>query len=416
MMEREKSMKKTIGSTLLLLLLLSTMMTVAFAGDSKKALASSGNQGEAETWEPADNMPHMSTPDENDITENEAIDIAKQTLVKKFGYADMYFDDSEIECGFYVIPQEYSEYDCDEIWRVELRKQETGTAPFMVEMSGEGDVLMYKTPTTLPCYGNENIVAEAKAATHTQVDATEEQVITELRACMHELGDFSELDIPALLIKTHFIYHERFCYGREPVWYSEIFQGNERIGKAVSGFDGSLIDIAAGDQEFTNTIRNGFWEGVANDFDISDFWYGSLSEKAALSEKWIPVVQALEIEDPYFSARYPILYAFTRHQYGMPDPDNVQLDAALEAAKNAAFALGASTESYSTRSIEYLFDVTDASHPIWKIIIYEAKVSKGLRSKDGNQLRLRVEINADTGEINHAYVIDIDTSVLDWRL
>ncbi|MEF9880652.1 MAG: hypothetical protein RR975_14645, partial [Clostridia bacterium] len=291
-------MKKTIGSTLLLLLLLSTMMTVAFAGDSKKALASSGNQGEAETWEPADNMPHMSTPDENDITENEAIDIAKQTLVKKFGYADMYFDDSEIECGFYVIPQEYSEYDCDEIWRVELRKQETGTAPFMVEMSGEGDVLMYKTPTTLPCYGNENIVAEAKAATHTRVDATEEQVITELRACMHELGDFSELDIPALLIKTHFIYHERFCYGREPVWYSEIFQGNERIGKAVSGFDGSLIDIAAGDQEFTNTIRNGFWEGVANDFDISDFWYGSLSEKAALSEKWIPVVQALEIEDP----------------------------------------------------------------------------------------------------------------------
>ena len=328
----------------------------------------------------------------------------------------MYFNDSEIECGFYVIPPEYSEYNCDEIWRVELRKQETGTSPFMVEMSGDGNVLMYKAPTTLPYYGNEDILAEARSAAHTRVDATEEQVIAELRSCMYELGGFSELDIPALLIKTHFIYHERFCYGREPVWYSEIFQGNKQIGKAVSGFDGNLIDIATCDQEFTNTIRKGFWDGVANDFDISDFWYGSLSEKAALSEKWIPIVQSLEIEDPYFSTRYPILYAFTRHRYGMPDQDNVQLDAALEAAKNAAFALGASKGSYSSRSIEYLFDVTDASHPSWKIIIYEANVSKDLRLKDGNLLRFRVEINANTGEVNHAYVIDIETPVLDWRL
>ena len=415
-MEREKSMKKTIGSTLLLLLLFSNVMTLFFVCNSKKAFASGGNQSEAETWEPADDMPHLSTPDENDITENEAIDIAKRTLVNKFGYADMYFNDSEIECGFYVIPPEYSEYNCDEIWRVELRKQETGTAPFMVEMSGDGNVLMYKAPTTLPYYGNENILAEARPAAHTRVDATEEQVIAELRSCMYELGGFSELDIPALLIKTHFIYHERFCYGREPVWYSEIFQGNKQIGKAVSGFDGNLIDIATCDQEFTNTIRKGFWDGVANDFDISDFWYGSLSEKAALSEKWIPIVQSLEIEDPYFSTRYPILYAFTRHRYGMPDQDNVQLDAALEAAKNAAFALGASKGSYSSRSIEYLFDVTDASHPSWKIIIYEANVSKDLRLKDGNLLRFRVEINANTGEINHAYVIDIETPVLDWRL
>ena len=135
-----------------------------------------------------------------------------------------------------------------------------------------------------------------------------------------------------------------------------------------------------------------------------------------MSEKWIPIVQSLEIEDPYFSTRYPILYAFTRHRYGMPDQDNVQLDAALEAAKNAAFALGASKGSYSSRSIEYLFDVTDASHPSWKIIIYEANVSKDLRLKDGNLLRFRVEINANTGEINHAYVIDIETPVLDWRL
>ena len=119
-MEREKSMKKTIGSTLLLLLLFSNVMTLFFVCNSKKAFASGGNQSEAEAWEPADDMPHLSTPDENDITENEAIDIAKRTLVNKFGYADMYFNDSEIECGFYVIPPEYSEYNCDEIWRVEL--------------------------------------------------------------------------------------------------------------------------------------------------------------------------------------------------------------------------------------------------------------------------------------------------------
>ena len=63
-MEREKSMKKTIGSTLLLLLLFSNEMTLFFVCNSKKAFASGGNQSEAETWEPADDMPHLSTPDE----------------------------------------------------------------------------------------------------------------------------------------------------------------------------------------------------------------------------------------------------------------------------------------------------------------------------------------------------------------
>jgi len=39
-MEREKSMKKTIGSTLLLLLLFSNEMTLFFVCNSKKAFAS----------------------------------------------------------------------------------------------------------------------------------------------------------------------------------------------------------------------------------------------------------------------------------------------------------------------------------------------------------------------------------------
>lgn len=193
-------------------------------------------------------------------------------------------------------------------------------------------------------------------------------------------------------------------------------QNDMLTDKAVNGLDGSLIDAVPHAQAFTNTNRNGYWEEIAAEFDIADFWYGSLSEKAALSEKWIPIAQILKAKDPCFSAHHPILSAFTRYRYGLPDTDRVQLEAALEIAKNAVIALGANPVSYSARSVEYLYDVMDMEHPIWKISIYEAMVDKELRSKDSNLARFRVEINATTSEVENAYIIDIDMPVLDWRL
>lgn len=154
--------------------------------------------------------------------------------------------------------------------------------------------------------------------------------------------------------------------------------------------------------------------GEYSDFDIHEFWYGSLAEKAALSQKWVPIAQKLEAEDPSFSTHYPFLYAFTRYRYGLPAGDDVPLDAALKAAKAAAIALGANEASYDARSVEVLFDVTDADHPIWKIIIYEPKAE--FRFQEGAMLRFRVEIHAKTGEIEEAYVIHRDMAVLDWRL
>ena len=94
--------------------------------------------------------------------------------------------------------------------------------------------------------------------------------------------------------------------------------------------------------------------------------------------------------------------------------DDTPLDEALKTAKEAAIALGADEASYDARAVEVLFDVTDADHPIWKIIIYEPKVE--FRSQEGAMRRFRVEIHGKTGEIEEAYVINRDMAVLDWRL
>lgn len=155
-------------------------------------------------------------------------------------------------------------------------------------------------------------------------------------------------------------------------------------------------------------------QGAYSDFDIHEFWYSSLAEKAALSQKWVPIAQRLEAEDPSFSTHFPFLYAFTRCRYGLPAGDDVPLDEALKTAKEAAIALGADEASYDARAVEVLFDVTDADHPIWKIIIYEPKVE--FRSQEGAMRRFRVEIHGKTGEIEDAYVINRDMAVLDWRL
>ncbi len=155
---------------------------------------------------------------------------------------------------------------------------------------------------------------------------------------------------------------------------------------------------------------------IIQEFDILSVWGSSLSEKAALSDKWIQIVQVLEANDPCFSSKYPNLYAFTRHRYGMPTSDHIQLETALETAKHTAVAMGASLETYSDRRIEYLFDVTDATHPIWKIIILSASVSRERYPQSGNYLRFRVDINAETGEVENAYIIEPQMPVLDWRL
>lgn len=362
-----------------------------------------------------ENIPRQGVPGANDISEDEAIRIAIQTLTEKFGYLSDYFATSEVECTFYVIPLEYSNYDCEEIWRVELRDQGIESSPFTVELSGQGKVLMYKAPMTLPFYGFEDLLAEAQPAVQTPFDASQEQVIAEIRAAIRESGCLGEVESQSLKIDPHFIYHDRFCYGKEPVWLVYIYNEDALIGQALCGYDGNLIAIEPAGVDFTRTVRNGYEDDISVEFNIIDFWHYSIDERAAFSEKWIPLVRDAITNDPYFAARNPSLIYATQHVYGRPQPEHLSIEESSEIAKQAAISLGADAATFESRNIETLFDITDPNEPLWKMLIWKAQTNTTAESRAGDALRFRIVINASSGAIVEQYIITSDMDSDDYR-
>ena len=199
--------------------------------------------------------------------------------------------------------------------------------------------------------------------------------------------------------------------GVEPLWLVVFSRGGEPAYKVLLGYDGSHIDWAPADKEFSNVQRLDdevlieFRKEYTNLEKGTGFYEMSVQEKAAFSEKWIPIVEAYMETHPYFIKEGNSFYEATRHVYGVPGSEDISQEQATEIAHQSVIALGGSAETIDNRPINYYFDITSPDSPVWKLTFLPA-YSENMDQNDGN--RYRVVINGRTGEVLEAFAVTKD--------
>ncbi|MEG0863437.1 MAG: hypothetical protein RSI32_03070 [Clostridia bacterium] len=353
-------------------------------------------------------------PMEEDIPFETAKDIAICILNQKFAISKDTLKQSNVSAGFFY--KGGKTLSRDPVWLVEFENDQQYVGIYSVEISRQGEVLIYKAPNAGSYSEEENILSEAAFAVPSTHDAIVAEVIQRVRKDVGELGNYTEADVENMKMETHFIYHERFSYGWEPVWLVYIYQETLPIFKALYAYDGTFIDLVTTDMEFAHTVRNGYFTaGQGQDFIELGFWSMSQEERAQFSQKWIPLVDAYLAQNPY--APYPddLFYEATRCVYGLPSENDITQENAILVSKQATIALGANVDTLDQRSAECLFDITDPQQPLWKIVVGSADVSKAEYVTDQNWMRYRVVINARTGDVVEAWEILPQMEISKWR-
>ncbi len=352
-----------------------------------------------------EDWPLYLTPEAGDIQEKDAVERALKKLSEKFGIADYLGNFPVVETTFFI----YAEYGEAPVWLIEFRNPDVFAGAYSVVLSRQGNIIMFKAPDTLPFYGDDDILSEATFAEPAAHDATQEEVISRVRDSLTEIGYNTKESIAAMEAKAYFSYHEKFCYGWAPVWLVYMFKEDALVYKALFGYNGSYMDIVSADMEFTNTILPG--ENLGDSYGIRfhelGFWEGSVEDKAAFSKKWIPIVEEFAKIHPYYLNQRDQFYSATRHVYGIPGEGDITQEEALKLAQQAIIALGANEPTINKRRVEYFFDVTDAEHPVWKLVFG--------RADDSDNAKYRVIIDARTKEVIEAFQIPKDMAVEDYR-
>lgn len=370
-------------------------------------------------------------PLKGDLQEEEAIWRAAEKLSQVFGYSEEYILDSPA-VETYFIKENFSDDGHlweDPIWLIEFRNPDMYAGAFSVKLSRHGDILMYKAPDTLPFYGDEDILAEARSAIPSEHDVSAEEVIQYAVESITEVSHYTPEEAKALRAESHFIYHERFCLGWEPVWLLYFYEEDEPVYKALYAYNGSYINIVPHNEEFTNTIQFDFFAGDVLGINFAEIGFGNMSteERAAFSQKWKPIVDAYVQSHPYYINHHDLLYYATRNVYGIPGSDDISQAEAIRIAQEAAINIGVNPSTMERRRITALFDVTEIDNPIWKIIINQASVSDIIhkmieenRTMDYAKSvtaeyegRYYIVINARTGEVITAHLVSDEETVWD---
>lgn len=336
-------------------------------------------------------------PEGNDIQQEEAILRAKQVLAEKFLVEDR-IASSNAHASFL---RSITEYGNDPVWIVEFRNPEQYSGVYRVVMARDGEILLYDAPYSpayTPALGD--ILAEAKRAVPGKYDKSAEEIREIASESIREISDF-ENRMQSLEIDTHFIYHERFQYGYEPVWLVFFTENDEPVYKMLFNYEGEYMDGVPAGAEFERTLlRDAAFE---ENFDL-DFRYYTVEEKAEFSRAVKPIVDAYVETHPYYPNYGTLLYQATRQIYGVPGDGDIPQAEALRRAKEQILLMGAREETIESRRVVYTFDVTEPKNPIWKVMIYH--VSFDVMAEDAPQtdrLTYQVIMDAKTGEVLQSY-------------
>lgn len=275
-------------------------------------------------------------------------------------------------------------------------------------------------PDQLALQTDGELLSEARLTLPGKADASKEKAISEAKRWFTEsrFGGLKPGDEASLDASAWFFFHNRFNYGYEPVWLVYLFQKEELLGKVLLGFNADLIEAVQGKADFIATDR---WdEGFGIRFSELNFETYSVEEKAAFSEKWIPIVEDRIKKNPYYPARNDEFYQMTRHRYGIPAKGDVPQEEARRIALKTIIALGADPDSAQDREIEYAFDVTKPEQPEWRLFVNFVKDAvielPRLEGKDFVRIAspYRVILDGKTGEVKEAFIITSQMNVSDF--
>lgn len=126
--------------------------------------------------------------------------------------------------------------------------------------------------------------------------------------------------------------------------------------------------------------------------EMRSFYEWSIEKKAAYSQRWKPIVDAVLAQKPDVITD-SILLRSTRYSYGLPQSTDISEQQALEVAKKAIIEIGANEASLFSRTVHKYFDVTNDDNRMWKFTFTSAEYNNN--ESDSN--RYRVCINAQSG-------------------
>ena len=349
-------------------------------------------------------------PTHEDISFEEAEAIAIDTLCEKFSVTRDALLAANVHASFYQKGGDVPD-DTEPVWLIAFDDIVHGDGLYYVELSRRGEVLMYKAPNTQLLYDSDDLLAKATPATPGEHDAGAAQVMEDARYLLVEKGWCSEQEAEAMQAEAHFIYHEHFCLGYEPVWLVYLYAEDALQYKGLFGYDGSLIDIVSGEKEFDMSIRKGFYieEELGVQFMSFDFWGMTHEQRAEFSSKWNPIVDAYLQEHPYYKNHKDWLVDVTRHTYGIPDEMDISEEEARDAARQAIIALGADLDTVGSRPIECYFDITDPNQHKWNLFISQPKNYEDF-------ICYRVVLDAKTGSVLDAFEIIAPMIPADYRM
>lgn len=347
-------------------------------------------------------------PQEGDIPYHAAKEAAIEILCTKFDVRRETLEASNVSSAFYY--KEGTQHSADPIWHIDFLQPDAYSGRYCVELSRTGDVLTYSGPGTLPFDGDDWLKG-AVEATPGPNDAPAEQVIQTTRNAASELGKHTEREIDAMRAEARFLYHERFCNGKEPVWLVSLYADEELCYKGLCGYDGSYIDTVTGDKEFDRTLRFGFFieEELGVTFESFHFWEMTHEERAAFSKEWNPIIDAYLETHPYYTNRSDWLIDVTRHVYGIPGDGDISQERAETIACQAAVQLGANADTMGNRTIECYFDITDSRRHKWNVFVGYARDFHDFSC-------FKVVIDAQTEEVLDSFEITTDMIPADYRM
>lgn len=242
-------------------------------------------------------------------------------------------------------------------------------------------------------------------------DITKERAIDMAREIFTFANPISEEEVDKMTVSAVFIYYDEYMRGWEPIWLVKFTSSDMPEGLAhrmLYTYDGLHIDYAKPGEELTTTYLNRWkpWDTTTTvNEDRLGFFDWTIEEKAAFSQKWIPVMEAYCKENYYYTGKGDIIYFATRYVYGLPSQGDIPLDEATVIAEKAAMKHGATESMLARRTAAIYFDITDPDAPLWKFWLRRVHDDETMGWQEDDLPSYFIQINARTGE-----VVSVDTS------
>lgn len=315
-------------------------------------------------------------PSDTDITRNEAIDIAKKSVLAMFSLEEDQLNAMSVDAIFSMDPYNTVGAPSDEpFWEINFGY---GLA-YRIYMTRTGEMLGVSGPKTEFYPWNCEIDAGAKAAEVSADCVSTDIAIAEARSALGEIMNVPYTDLDFMEATAKLIYCDLYCNGEEPVWLITWSNHGEVKWNVLLGFDGSYIDAEPAGKLFDSVNRQyetlaDIWRkrcselGMTEDFMNSkgNYYYAwTLEEKTAFSTVWGPIVNEYALNHPYFEGKGSGVWEWTRNINGMPDSKAITQDDAV------GIALMVIKEHFGDElnadDVYVFYIVTNPEQPEWRI-------------------------------------------------